>query len=326
MARFISLFKFPRYEFVSAHDTETHEKEHGTIKAGGRVYTVYLFRPKNDEELPFLVTDIFCDGKLIWTFNVSGWDGYTRLAWADTELVIALLARGRTGKLQAVCALEDIMTGVSPGMKRVIERKEETAKFLDRDVAFTKNEQKAQSVFAQRRLAADKEAEEAKALERARRREQRRQEILARVRITAYTALGAKCFGIPIVSDEWEGLEDGTYVIRVESLGANPIPKEAFIVGKSANGRPRKINARDVFTKKESEKEKMILPIGSDLFVHGDDLVEVAFYESMENIRKAQAQGLNSGARVAVQTPARKTEVFKVTKDKISSLGVLERA
>lgn len=309
---------------IRSGNTEKHDIEVGTVTAGDAVFNVHILRPATDDaSLPFLVAKVEYGGKLVWDYQTCGSSDYGRLAWADDELVVAFIERGRHGKLSGVTALLDVLANKQTPVNRTVALKHAAAKFLGREPKMTAVEQRVLDIIVARRREEMRAEEERVKAERAARKEERRQKMLARTKVTGYTASGESRYGIPVAGDEWHSLDSGTSVVLVEFYNdgvAGPLI-ESFVVNKGTNGRPKKFSPVQVTASNVAAAPRAVKPVGTALIEHGADFIEVQLYSSMEDIRQARMQGLNGGTYVAVKSDAAQIEVYSVTKDAIMTQG-----
>lgn len=319
------MYKFGGYKMNAALDTDTHEIEVGTVTAGKAVYTVNLLRPA-DTDYPFLVSRIERDGKVVFDYKKHGSTDYGRLAWAKGELVVAFIGKGRDGKVITVVAINDIESSKTPTINRRVELKHDAGEYLDRDVDLDAKEQRVRDIIVTRRRDELLATEQKKHVDRAARREARRQEMLSREVIHGFTSNGVRRRGIPVVRDEWHSLDEGVWVMLVESYEDGVCGKliESFVVMKGKNGRPQKQQCAQVIEGKRGDALKIdIRPVGDTIVEKDGEFLDVTLYASMDDIKLAQKQGLNGGSFVAVKSDTPKLEIYSVTSAGIKTEGML---
>lgn len=319
-----SRYVFPGYVPASIRDTATMEIEIGTIKGRDTEYTVHVLRPREPEGLPFLVGTIKVGSTVIWDFKRENTTDYGRLAWADDELVIAFLGRGRDGTLRRVIPVDAI--GKRPfAMQKLMQLKIAAAEFLNREVEWTKEERRVRQILAERARVEVEQAEKAERAKREAAKQERITRLLSRERVVAYTPDGKQRHGLPMVGDEWMSLPHGTFVVLVESYTEETTgaPIEAFMVKKERGGNPRKDSVAPVMAEKPAVmvEKKTVTPVRTVMVENEEGIFEVALYRSMDEIRQARAAGLNSGTYVAVETGKSTITVFSVFKDRIDTVG-----
>lgn len=142
-------------------------------------------------------------------------------------------------------------------------------------------------------------------------RQNRRLELLARQKITVVDSNNSKCFGIPVVGQEWESVPEGTWCIQVESYFDGEVgePLQHFQVRKPG-GTPQKQNLRselswpvvvpDVYEPVQIASKplvpKHIEPCGTGLFQVGEDKVTAVIFAPKtvtegELVKKIAASG-----------------------------------
>lgn len=336
-------FEFPGFAATANQDTPTHQVEVGVIKDGNDVFVLHMIRNKEFEFLNFAVAKIFNAGKQLWTFQQAQFDGIGLLAKAAGVTVIALVGKGKYGKVERIISLQSLVGHQPLGIRARIQLKKAAANFLDRDYILSHTEEnidrKDQEVARIAARAAEEEArqerlrldaaEEAARVERENLRLERIQALLARGKITGYTADGQKRFGHPVIETEWQSLSNGTYVMLVDSIdedGTIGAMKESFQVVKERGKSPQKGSFAVVSAQKHSRTDACTItfpPIRVTMIEMSDDFFEVGLYSSMDAIRLARANGLNSGSYVAVleQDEERKILVYSVRSDGIDTIG-----
>ncbi len=341
-------FEFPGFAATANQDTPTHQVEVGVIEDGGNAFVLHMIRNKEYAFLNFAVAKIFdAKDEQLWTFQQAQFDGVGLLAKADDITVIALVGKGKFGQVERVIPLHSLVGHQPLGIRTRIQLKKAAANFLDRDYILSHTEEnidrKDQEVARLAARAAEEAAREAKASqllqeaaaqeeakrERERIRLERIQTLLARGKITGYTADGQLRSGFPVTSTEWQSCSNGVHVILVDSIGKDGTPGtmlESFKVVKEPGRNPKKGNLATVTAQKHSRTDACTItfpPIRVTMIEMGDDFFEVGLYPSMDAIRLARANGLNSGSYVAVleQDEKKKILVYSVRSDGIDTIG-----
>ena len=341
-------FEFPGFVATANLDTPTHQVEVGVIEDGGSAFVLHMIRNKEYAFLNFAVAKIFdAKDKQLWTFQQAQFDGVGLLAKAGDITVIALVGKGRYGQVERVIPLHSLVASKPIGIRELIKLKVAAAEFLDRDYILSIPEdtidRKDKEVARLAARAAEEAAREAKApqllqeaaaqeeakRERERIRLERIQILLARGKISGFTADGQLRSGFPVTSTEWQSCSNGVHVILVDSIGKDGTPGtmlESFKVVKEPGRNPKKGNLATVTALKPERSETpktMVQPTGNTMIEKNDDFFEVALYASNEQIREARAQGLNGGSYVAVNSKDKdgKILVYSVHHDKVHTLG-----
>ena len=322
-------FQFPGFSFREAQDTATHQVEVGTIQDGGVTYLVTMIRNKQFDFLRFGVSQIRDSNERdLWLYALGGIDGFATLANANSQTVMAIIGKGKYGKLERVIPLSSLTNHTPINIRSLIRLKHAAAAFLGMDYVLTNSEATVDRLDREREAVRKLEAFRAEAAERATARERRVRELLTRGQVTGYTIDGTARHGIPVLESEWMSCSNGTSVVIVESIsedGTIGAPREAFKVVKERGKDPKKGFSAFVTAKKPTIDtiNQIVRPVGSVVIEKDDDALEVHLYSSMEVIREAQKKGLNGGTLVAVKgrDHGGKIQVFAVHHDGIRTLG-----
>jgi hypothetical protein len=324
-------FQFPGFVASENKDTPTHEVEAGRLRSGDNMFVLDMLRNKAYPDLPFVVAKIYdATGKFLWDFKSANFEGVGLLAMACGEVVVALVGRGKTGKVERVIPLSKLISTRPIDLLRAVWLKAEAAKFLGREYVFSP----AEDIFIKKELARKEAEQEAERVAAAEARAAARQElistILKRGVLEVYTADGRKRHGLPVHGNEWLSLSNGTYVVLVESIGEDGrpgTPVEAFQIVKERGKNSQKGFAAAVTLNKPVLKSptaaSAVKPIGSTVIEMPEGAFEVNLFASMNDIRKARANGLNGGTLVAVRrdNPKDKIEVYAVYHDRMDTRG-----
>jgi hypothetical protein len=333
-------FDFPGFELVRKEDTSTHEVEIGRVALGDEVYIVHMIRKSGLAFVgDFLVAKVFDtkEEKCLWEFP-KGFSGFSLLARAgDEEVVVALVGRGRNGKVEEVVTFSSLVNCRPIDIRSKIRLKRLAAEYLGRGYITTKTEQIVVTRDNDRRREEERVARQV-AHEA---RQKARQEVIERVtnrgRVEAYTPDGRKRFGLPVVGQEWHVLSNGTFVVLVESFDddtheAGPVV-EVFRVEKGRGGRLQKGFASPVSWERpvsvtDATQQQAPQPVDNIVVeTAGGEFFEVVVYTTLEDIRGARLRGLNSGAYVTAQDKKREDgryEIFSVQPEKVQTVGLLK--
>lgn len=325
-----SRFNFPGFVWEKNLDTKTHEVEVGTVEEGGNVFDLEMLRNKQFANLSFMLAKVSSQGKKFWDFKSEGFIGIGLLAKVGEQVVIALIGKGREGRVERVIPLAYLIPNKKADLRHQAALKVGAGVFLGRKVMFSAAEEVVRKADA-RRAAEEAEAkrkENEKARETA--RKERLAKILARKEIMGFTATGQRRHGLPIVEGEWQSLEGGTHVVlveRIDEVGKIGKLLEAFQVIKERGRNPQKGFVVPVTPLPQAASEKPTSAAAARTIVIERDgkVYEVILFSSMDDIRTARAvAGLNGGVYVAVdqKLPSGKVEVYAVHKDRIDTIGL----
>lgn len=351
----MSRFSFPSFVFGFVADTATHQIENGTIQEDGVTFVLTMLRNKQYNFLPFGIAAVAVDGKPVWAFNnhkkQTGFDGVALLAKAGEATVIALVGRGREGKVEQVIPLSSFASASPVGMKALLDMKMKAGVFLGRGFQLTELEANLWQIGEERRKAAEralahavaaKAAEEQLAVDGASSaretvRLERVNKLLARQSVEGWTATGQHRSGVPVVASEWVSLPGGTKAIIVssydEKVGVAGELVEAFVVIKKRGMDPAKRFAMPVSALAAprsvvggvTPQSDMPQPVGNIFVERNGDGFKVFLYESKEVIREARAHGLNGGTWVAVDGSEDSTgriQVYAAYQDRMDTVGL----
>jgi hypothetical protein len=334
-------FDFPGFALVKTQDTSTHEVEVGTIEDGDKTFQVTMIRNNKLTHLDFAVSTVADkDGKKLWAFKDQNFDGVGLLAFAGDAVVIVLATRGKDSVIERVVPFSSLVNAKPIGLREMIKAKMGASFDLDIPYRLTETEAKVEKIDEGRMHAEmvlrDREASERRASERDAEkirkqdelrakqveREQRVARIMVRERVVGYTALGDRRHGVPVVENEWQILENGTFVILVDAIGEDgTVGKllESFKVVKERGRHPVKVALSQLVDKNEPSTEipEELKPTGEVLIEMKGDIFEVGVYGSLAVIKQAHKAGLNGGAFVTTdeRDAEGKVTVYSVTKE-----------
>lgn len=320
-----------RLQIVESKRSDTHEVALGLVEEDGVKYDIELFRSLNAPEGNFLASNVKVDDKEIWHFKKTGYKGICAVTEVGDKVVFYFLSYDR--KLEWVITINclkslQVIEGefvTSLDVNEAISLKRLVASKLGSVVKFSPAENKVLGYL----LSEQKKKEDSMRLERLRLKEEKRDRIMSREIISAYTETGAGRFGRPVVGEEWHCLSSGTFVVLVESFdegtGKCGPAIEAFAIKKGKGGRPEKENA--VMVTDERPPVRRIPDVkASAVFVFDINgaFRSVPVYKTMDEIRQARANGLNGGSLVTSED--RKDEkgrytIFAVSDPEIKTMG-----
>lgn len=317
----------PGFTRVEKADTPTHEVEIGVLVEGGHSFVLNMLRNKNFPNLAFMIAKASApSGKKLWDFKSEGFDGYGLLAKVGEETVIALLGKGKEGKVERVIPLTDLVSNKKSDLRRMIALKVAAGTFLSRQVLLTSTEELVRKADAKRAAELEEARRQAEIEAREAARKERIAKIMVRQVLTGFTHDNRRRQGIPVVDGEWQSLGHGTRVILVERIGENGTTSgmlESFQVVKERGKNPQKgfsvpvtaLPAAALMTK------PITRPTTSVVVELGDEVHEVHLYDSVAAIREARKSGLNGGTYVGVRTSDNRVEVHQVFTDKMQTIG-----
>ncbi len=342
MTAIVSRISFPGFVTIENKDTSTHYVEIGTIEVEGKTLELELLRKKDlPEHFNFVLAKISIDDELVWSFQaVAGmedFDGVGILAMAGDTPVIALVGKGREGRIEKVRTLASFVNNEPSGIRKRILLKEAAAEYLGRGfvlndkerLVFSKDEAAAREAARQRNAAEDAQ----RAAEVAARQAQKQAKIdrlLARDVIFGFDAQGARRRGIPVTTSEWMVLPHGTTVILVESFDeeTKTVGKllEAFKIEKPRGQGAKKVGKAVVTPQpvlRGMVSASAPKPLRTVLMEIGDDVHDVQIYPSMETVQEARKAGLNGGTFVALDRVEQngQVQVYKVFSDRVDTVG-----
>jgi len=153
-------FEFPGFTFTGSQDSGTHEVDIGRIEIGGAVFALTMIRNAQFQNLSFMLASVAnVEGKVLWSFKDEVFNGVGLLAKAGDETVIALVGKGRDGKVERVIPLTFLHDGKKRDIVSGIVLKRATAGFLLREYELSANEMVVIKVQAKRVIDAQTEAE-----------------------------------------------------------------------------------------------------------------------------------------------------------------------
>ena len=338
-------FDFPGFTLVKVADTSTHQVEIGTIVDGGNTFLVEMVRNNNFTFLPFMLASVRDNsGKVLWSYSDQNYTGVVSLAKTGGDVVLACREKGRDGRLEKIKLLSSLLNSKPIDLRTLFQLKQRTATAIGCDYTLTDIERKLESKgkidpYAAERAAQKKatklaaairEQQEADRIARIEAKKARVATIMARPTVQCYTkADGVIRTGKPVMESEWPMLDKGTSCILVNSVntdGSIIEPTQYFRVGKAQGKNPFKESAVDVTpTKKTMTLPETASPIGEAVVeAKNGGMFEVLLFESMDAIREAGKNGLNSGTLVAVNHPTR-LSVFAMEHGKPRSVGDSDR-
>lgn len=334
-------FDFPGFALSKTQDTPTHDVEIGTIEDGGHSFVITVLRNNKLSHLAFAISSVADkDGKTLWSFKGQKFDGIGLPAFAGESVVIALCTRGKDAVIEQVIPLSSLVSHQPVGLREQIKAKMGASFDLDMPYRLTEMEAKVEKIDEGRMHAEmvrkDREASERRASERdaekirkqdelrakQAEREQRVARIMIRERVVGYTALNERRHGVPVVENEWQILEHGTFVILVDAIGEDGTVGtmlESFKVVKERGRHPMKAVVSQLVSQKAvvTEIPEELKPTGQVLVEMKNDVFEVAIYDSLATIKKAHKAGLNGGAFVTTdeRDSEGKVTVYSVTQE-----------
>ncbi|MBI5003935.1 hypothetical protein HZC00_02485 [Candidatus Kaiserbacteria bacterium] len=329
MSNGTSRFGFSGFKCLEDYDTTTHAVVEGTIQDGGAVFGLAFIRNKAfaDTDIPFVISTVSDEkGQSLWTFKKEDFEGVGLLAKAGESIVIALCGGGKSGAVERVIPLSQLVGGKRLDLRAVIALKRAAAAFLEKKAVFSDTEKKLIDIDAARTREAEEllwaEENEARAADRA----ERIKMIRARPDIVVYAADGKKFSGTPVTEKEWMSLNKGAYAVIVDSIGAGGKVqgvREWFRVVKEGSRNPKKDGARPVMAQRpESAKALATKPVRTSLVDTKKGAFEVKLFASTDDIRRAATAGLNSGTYVAVNAgDGDEVEVYTLHDGKMKSMG-----
>ncbi|PIR58121.1 MAG: hypothetical protein COU71_00420 [Parcubacteria group bacterium CG10_big_fil_rev_8_21_14_0_10_38_31] len=274
----------------------------GLVEIKGVKYAIDLIRSLKAEEGKFLAGSIRADDREIWHFKKAGYNGICTVTEVGDEVVLCFISYGN--QLEGVVPLDCLFDLKTIGgemvtamdIRKAILLKRRVAKEIGAVAKLSPNEEKASAYLS----AKQREKENNERLEKSRLKEERRDEIMSRIAISAYTETGAGRFGRPVVGEEWQCLHSGVYVILVESYNKETKEcgpaMEAFAVKKGKGGRIEKENiskVKDGPPALANVKAKRVVIVDVD-----GSIKQVLVYNTIGEIQLAQKAGLNGGSVV----------------------------
>ena len=334
-----SRVQFSGFQLVENQDTDRFDIETGTVQDGGVSFALTLLRPAGTD-MNFSTGEVKTAGRTVWKFRDAGFTGPALLVRCGERLVIALVGRD-SRKVEQVVPLAKLVGKVFD-LTAIIRLKQLAAEQLGRECILTELEQKVAPLVARQTAKADalrraqlagstQKVSEGQDDGRALERQRRIDAIMARPRVVGYSG-GQKRFGVPVVGDEWQVLKNDTFVILVESIGKDGTIGaliESFVVTRKGRGSEASkaavvpVSAEPPRT--AAKQAQLVKPVGEVAVEHEQGIYSVLLFGSMDDIRAAQAAGLNSGPFAAVNRKDDKGryEVVSVHHNKIDTVGKL---
>lgn len=291
-----------RLQIGETKKSATHEVALGLVEENGVNYAIDLVRSLRAPEGKFLAGSVKVDAKEIWSFKKTGYNGICTVTEVGDKVIFCFLSYDK--KLEWVVPVDylknlQVVEGefiTSLNMSEVIALKRLVARKIGAEAKFSPLEAKVSAYFFKKQ----RDDNEALKLEKLRRKEEKRNKIMAREIISAYTNFGAGRFGRPVVGDEWHCLDRGTFVILVESFneetGECGSAIEAFAVRKGNGGKAEKENATKVTDMCPPVRRRTEVKAGKAVVFDIDGAFRsVPVYKTMDEIRQAREAGLNGG-------------------------------
>ena len=328
-------FVFPAFRFLREEDSLTHEIIFGELQSGGNLFLVKLIRSKVNSGLNFLIAEVSTiRGEILWRFKDANFAGIGLLAQSADECVIALVGKGRGGKMEQVIPFSTISEGKRPDLMASIQMKYQAAKFLGIDCQSSPSEQRVIAVLREREREAEIQARKEAEEKRDRERHEKIQRIISRPQIVGLTVDGKRRHGYPVTEHEWPSLSNGTFVILVTSYDdQKQVPGEmieSFEIWKGHGKNPSKKSRATVSyaTTQQATGATMTRPEAVRTIIvemKNGEFHEVHLYTSTDEIRRAREAGLNGGTYVAVNKKdgRGRYEVLSVHKDRVETIGPL---
>jgi hypothetical protein len=322
-------FEFPGFTFTGVQASgPNHEVNLGKIESGGVTFVLTMLRGTTIPDLPFMLASVATDGKVIWTFEKS-FNGVGLLAKAGDELVVAIVGKGKTGKVEQIIPFSTLVGDQRPDVIAMLNLKKAAANFLRREYDLTDIENRVVKIASQRILLETEAEEKRRREEREHARIEMIKRIVQRPRLTGYTSNGWKMYGLPVLETEWQSLQDGTYAILVESIGVDGPGKmiEAFRVVKERGKDPKKGSVASVTASmpiRAATSVAIVTRSRSEILIERDGkFLVVEVYGSMDAIREARLAGLNGGTLVTDGATQKngKVVVLEVHTNEVKTVG-----
>lgn len=320
-------FEFPGYSKTAATFTPNYEFERGVLTDGGDIFLIKLMRATQPADLPWLITNVMKDDKNLWSYDKSTMIGYGWLADTSYGPVIAFVGSGKSGKVLSIKLFSEILAHPS-SIEIKLDAKRQAGEFFGREVVETEMEKKIMRHWYEERRESENIQKEARKQERLEARRKRREAIFSRETVTGYTSDGKKRYGYPVVGDEWQCLDDNTFVMLVDGIEGDKVGNliESFVVSKTLGGNPKKLHPAPVSatvrpstvvgqTTAPRAVDEVFIKMESGTFA-------VKLFNSIDDIRAARKAGLNGGSLVAVKPEGDKVEVLSAHHDKMDTVGI----
>ncbi len=277
------------------------------------------------------------NGMVVWSYKTAagpgqiadivkyGVDDYV-IYTADRNAVYSTLRLGSLAHATSAKLGDGILLIGGDTPEQVLDAKMAVATELGLDFWFSDEERvivekRRQAVSAERQ--AETTAKNAAKEEARRKREEFRQEVLARKNVEAWGADGKHFFGTPVSNDdEWKCLPDGRYCILLK----DGQPSEAFIVSK-ANSAVKKVRPTEVSgDKPKTTKNEPVAALFVQTVMLKEQSRSVPFFSSLEDVKRLQAAGLNGGTWVGVASgDGSELTVYTVKAKDIETVGILKK-
>lgn len=324
----------PKLPVIRTFETASVYGRVSVLEQEGLRFVIHTIRKKEaSSRSDFVVAKVLDQygQEILWLFPKSS-QGLALLVQAGDEVVIALVERGREGKVMEVVAFSSLGKDAPADLHRSAKLKRLAAQRLGREYCLTDAEAASmrsdyKSEPSRRQMSHDDR--QRSWMELARR-------IRSRSSIVVRSGCGDVCSGIPVVGSEWKYLQPGTHAVMVEQfndasgLCERPIETckvvtdrqgklvRTFVTPVAPEWRPDNVQRPSVM---EGAMRKMTVCNVGD----GENL-EVLVYASMDDIRKARGRGLGGGTYVTAldkrQADGRWT-VFRVYAGKVETIGNL---
>lgn len=299
-----SRFAFPGFRLLEQDDNNQAAVERGEILANADRFVVDMILPVSaPASAKFLCASVRRNNKLLWTFKGWGFRGHGHLAMAGDEVVVALVNKDR--QVEQVVPFVDMRPAgmTAPrGVCSKLQLKQQAAEFLGLTCMLTENER-----LLSRKMAEEHRLAEAQRVEEERKRKlqarlERRAAIMARPPITVVVD-GRSLYGVPVLKNEWPGLDEGVRAVQVERFtedGTPENPQEAFIIGRiggkgAFKTRRQRIDRSTAMQQAQELVGSRVQAVDSKLFALGDDFFEVEVYASIEDVRRLRELGAEDG-------------------------------
>lgn len=298
-----------KLKIVQSRKDLTHEVMLGLATISGVRYAVDFVRSLETKKGKFLTGSIRADGKEIWSFknaryNNARYSGICVVTEISDKVVLCFLSH--SNMLEWVVPIEHLRESqmidgemiTSVDIKEVINLKYLAAREIGVVAKLSPLEEKVSTFLCRKQ----RDKENAEKIEKRRLKEEKRNEIMSRETISAYTDTGSGRFGKPVTTNEWHCLPNGTRVILVESFNQEtgkygPV-LEAFIARKNKGGRTEKENVSKVRDERPAPVERVMARRFITVEMDDGSIRQVPVYSTMGEIQLAQKAGLNGGSLV----------------------------
>lgn len=250
-----------------------------------------------------LCSSVYNGQQRIWNFQEEKFVGRAHLLYVNETPIVALVGKD-SGAVEKVVALPVLAEESSLGIKVRIELKIAAAAELVVEYALDTSERKVHARLtleraeaAKRQLIERQAAQATEREERQQRRAERRQAVLARQDLAVVNTAGKPLYGKPVVSDEWQSLPDGTWVVLVESYDSQTGHCSGltshFVVSKKG-GHCRQSAVTTDITFRTRQKVEAPKPLGVVLLEMEDDVHEVLLYDpvGVKALKERRIEGL----------------------------------